>query len=201
MNINKNTVENVAEDFMQKVKPESLEAMIDVLCNGSSVLSAAQKFGVSHQSLAKNINRFHDLTDKLNSHKKQDIMVCIWTSKTIRAIYIKAMYDGFWEDFADEGLEDTVEMMQKLGFKNAQDLLIYINSKQSEVSAFLKALHQKHGQEKGIKWRISFCFIVQLMLILGFTEQFSLEELEKKGWEASIAKLVLDTSSSFAKTA
>ncbi|WP_318415817.1 hypothetical protein [Photobacterium leiognathi] len=188
-------VKAIADEFMPRVKPESVSAMIDVLCNDYNVLRAAENNGVSHQSLAKNINRLKELKLKLNTLNKHDLMENIWTSIEIRKIYFKALQQGFWEDFPDEGLDNLMSFADKVGLSNVDELMLFINNKAPIMDEFLKKLYLEHKRIKNMKWRISFCFVVQLMLIQGNTNLITVEYLCEKGWDKDIAELVLDITS------
>ncbi len=65
MLLEKEQVELIALQFMTKLKTESINAMVDVAANGMSILAAAEKQGVSHQSLSKNLVKLNQLQNKI----------------------------------------------------------------------------------------------------------------------------------------
>ncbi|ELA7318144.1 hypothetical protein ACS6BV_004711 [Vibrio alginolyticus] len=194
MSISEEELRSIVRNFMVKVKPETVSAMVEVICQNSSVLSAANKYGLTHQSLAKNINRFENIQFKLNTLNNHDLMDAIWKSSTIRKVYFQAMKQGFWEDFPDEGLSAVADMLKIVGLRNSKELIMYIDSKSDVMSDFLECLHKTHKIKKGLNWRISFCFVVQLMLIVGFKDKLTLDYLLSHGWERDIVELVFDAS-------
>jgi hypothetical protein len=50
---------------MPRLKEESITAMIDVACNGLSILASAQKHKLTHQSLSKNLINLKELKSKI----------------------------------------------------------------------------------------------------------------------------------------
>ena len=58
-------VNDLVEGFMPRVKEESISAMKDVACHGSSILASAQKHKITHQSLSKNLSRLKELQSKI----------------------------------------------------------------------------------------------------------------------------------------
>lgn len=52
-------------EFMPKLKAESISAIIDVACNGFSILASAQKYKLSHQSLSKNLSKLKVIQCKI----------------------------------------------------------------------------------------------------------------------------------------
>ena len=67
MLLSEERVRFIAEKFMPRLKSESLEAMVDVVSNGMSVLAAADRRGITHQSLSKNLLKFKQLEDNIAS--------------------------------------------------------------------------------------------------------------------------------------
>lgn len=193
-NTSEQELRSIVSNFMVKLKPESVTAMVEVICQNSNVLSAATKNGLSHQSLAKNINRFKILQLQLNTFNNHDLMSTIWKSETVRKIYIEAMKQGFWDDLPEEGLEVVVDMLRVVNLKNSKELIMYIDSMSDVMSDFLKYLYEKHKIKKGLNWRISFCFVVQLMLVIGFRDKLTLSYLLQNGWERDIVELVFEAS-------
>jgi len=57
----------ITEKFMPRLKCESVEAMVDVASNGMSMLAAANRRGISHQSLSKNLLKLKQLEDRIAS--------------------------------------------------------------------------------------------------------------------------------------
>jgi hypothetical protein len=62
-------VRYLTSQFMPRLKEDSIAAMIDVACHGHSILSAAQKYSLTHQSLSKNIISLKELQDKIVTAK------------------------------------------------------------------------------------------------------------------------------------
>jgi len=58
----------IIKDFMPRVKPASIEAMIDVLDNKLIASEAAAKHHVTHQSLSKNLKTFENLVYKIANY-------------------------------------------------------------------------------------------------------------------------------------
>lgn len=58
----------IIEDFMPRVRPASIEAMIDVLYNKLIASEAAAKHHVTHQSLSKNLKTFENLVYKIANY-------------------------------------------------------------------------------------------------------------------------------------
>jgi len=54
---------------MPRLKEKSIAAMIDVACHGHSILSAAQKYSLTHQSLSKNLISLKELQIKIVTAK------------------------------------------------------------------------------------------------------------------------------------
>lgn len=65
MFLNENQVRNLTSKFMPRLKEESITAMIDVACNGLSILASAQKHKLTHQSLSKNLINLKELQNKI----------------------------------------------------------------------------------------------------------------------------------------
>lgn len=193
MQLNEEQLRELAENFMLRVKAESINAMVDVLCHNLSVLAAAQKNGVSHQSLAKNLAKLKTLENKVNLNKKE-LMEMIWQSPSIRQIYFKALKQGFWEDSPDEGLDNLIKFSQHVGIMRIVDLKSIIEQMEPEIDDFFKDLYDQHKQAVGRHWRISFCFVVQLLLILKYSDKVDVECLVESGWDDSIAKVVIDVA-------
>ncbi|MGL6528355.1 hypothetical protein ACSZM9_04315 [Aeromonas hydrophila] len=193
MQLNEDQLRELAENFMPRVKAESINAMVDALCHNLSVLAAAQKNGVSHQSLAKNLAKLKILENKVDLNKKE-LMDMIWRSPSIRKIYLKALNQGFWEDFPDEGLDKLIKFFQHIGIMRIADLKSIIEQMEPEIDDFFKDLYDQHKQVVGRHWRISFCFVVQLLLILKYSDKVDVECLVESGWDDSIAKVVIDVA-------
>ena len=65
MFLNENQVRYLTGQFMPRLKEESITAMIDVACNGFSILASAQKHKITHQSLSKNLINLKELQNKI----------------------------------------------------------------------------------------------------------------------------------------
>lgn len=65
MFFNKKQVNFLASEFMPRLKEESISAMIDVACNGMSIIASAQKYDITHQSLSKNLLKLKELHKKI----------------------------------------------------------------------------------------------------------------------------------------
>lgn len=196
MNFTISQVHLIIDKFMPKVSSSSVSAMIDVLSHGHSILKAATNHGVTHQSLTKNINRFLELNNKSLEVFKENLMTRIWHSKEVRSVYISAVNNvGFWEDFPDEGLDKLISMANKVGINDPDKLMEFIVIQEPKMKGFLEKIYDKHRDKKQRNWRISFCFVVQLMLILGNIDKITIEDLEENGWEKDIASLVIDVAS------
>ncbi|WIH25870.1 hypothetical protein [Photobacterium damselae] len=186
----------IVDKFMPKVSSNSVLAMIDVLHHGHSILKAATNNGVTHQSLTKNINRFLELNNKSSRIFKQNLMTRIWHSKEVRSVYISAVNKvGFWEDFPDEGLEKLISMANKVGINDPDELMEFIVIQEPKMKGFLEKIYDEHSNKEQRNWRISFCFVVQLMLILGNIDKITVKDLNENGWEEEIASLVIKVAS------
>jgi Cu/Ag efflux pump CusA len=62
-------VHYLTSQFMPRLKESSITAMIDVACHGHSILSAAQKYSLTHQSLSKNLISLKELQGKIVTAK------------------------------------------------------------------------------------------------------------------------------------
>ena len=62
-------VRYLTNQFMPRLKEDSITAMIDVASHGHSILSAAQRHSVTHQSLSKNLISLKSLQDKIVNAK------------------------------------------------------------------------------------------------------------------------------------
>ncbi len=62
-------VRYLTSQFMPRLKEDSITAMIDVACHGHSILSAAQKHSLTHQSLSKNLISLKELQGKIVTAK------------------------------------------------------------------------------------------------------------------------------------
>ena len=62
-------VRYLTTQFMPRLKEDSITAMIDVACHGHSILSAAQKHSLTHQSLSKNLISLKELQGKIVTAK------------------------------------------------------------------------------------------------------------------------------------
>ncbi|MDA7746012.1 hypothetical protein N8878_01605 [Psychromonas sp.] len=62
-------VQFLTSQFMPRLKEDSILAMIDVACHGESILSVAQKYSLTHQSLSKNLISLKGLQSKIESAK------------------------------------------------------------------------------------------------------------------------------------
>ena len=62
-------VRYLTNQFMPRLKEDSITAMIDVASHGHSILSAAQKHSLTHQSLSKNLISLKSLQDKIVNAK------------------------------------------------------------------------------------------------------------------------------------
>ena len=69
MFFNKSQVQYLTSQFMPRLKEDSIKAMIDVACHGDSILSAAQKYSLTHQSLSKNLISLKELQNKIVTAK------------------------------------------------------------------------------------------------------------------------------------
>jgi hypothetical protein len=65
MFFNENQVRYLTSQFMPRLKEDPVKAMIDVACHGHSILGSAQKYGITHQSLSKNLINLKGLQDKI----------------------------------------------------------------------------------------------------------------------------------------
>lgn len=65
MLLQENQVKLIASQFMSKLKSESIDAMVDVASKGMSVLGAAERHGISHQALSKNLVKLNLLQSKI----------------------------------------------------------------------------------------------------------------------------------------
>lgn len=66
------TARIIIHDWMPRVKPKSIDAMIDVYCYQSTQSEAAKKHGVTHQSLSKNLINFQGIIGKLYKYCKDE---------------------------------------------------------------------------------------------------------------------------------
>ncbi len=71
MFLNENQVRYLTSQFMPRLKEESIKAMIDVACNGLSILASAQKHKLTHQSLSKNLINLKRLQDKISTAARE----------------------------------------------------------------------------------------------------------------------------------
>lgn len=62
-------VRYLTNQFMPRLKEGSIMAMIDVACHGNSILSAAKKHSLTHQSLSKNLISLKELQGKIVTAK------------------------------------------------------------------------------------------------------------------------------------
>lgn len=62
-------VRYLTSNFMPRLRNESIAAMIDVACNGFSILASAQKHKLTHQSLSKNLINLKELQGKIMNAK------------------------------------------------------------------------------------------------------------------------------------
>ncbi|EIY4754909.1 hypothetical protein MM181_003520 [Vibrio cholerae] len=200
MYLSEEQVKAIASELMPKLKAESITAMVDVVCNGLSVLGAAQRNGVTHQSLAKNVTKLKELQAKIETLNKNNLMEMIWTSAAVRKVYFKALNQGYWEDFPDEGLEGVLSFAEKVGVESVSELKAFIDEKSAVMDEFLKKLWLVHKRATQRQWRISFCFVVQLMLIHGNTDLITVEFLCQKGWDKDIAEMVLKVAAEVEST-
>jgi len=58
-------VNYLVSEFMPRVRIESRAAMVNVACDGMSILASAQKYSVTHQSLSKNLLKLNDIRKKI----------------------------------------------------------------------------------------------------------------------------------------
>jgi len=65
MFLSEQQVSYLVSEFMPRVKTDSKSAMIDVTCDGMSILGSAQKNGVTHQSLSKNLLNLKNVQSKI----------------------------------------------------------------------------------------------------------------------------------------
>lgn len=66
MFLSEKQVNYLASEFMPRLKEESIVAMIDVACNGMSIIASSQKYGITHQSLSKNLQKLKELQKKID---------------------------------------------------------------------------------------------------------------------------------------
>lgn len=62
-------VRYLTSQFMPRLKEDSITAMIDVACQGHSILGTAQKYSLTHQSLSKNLISLKELQGKIITAK------------------------------------------------------------------------------------------------------------------------------------
>lgn len=67
MFLSEQQVNYLVSKFMPRVKVDSKSAMIDVACDGMSILRSARKYGVTHQSLSKNLLKLKDVQKKIRT--------------------------------------------------------------------------------------------------------------------------------------
>ena len=65
MFLSEEQVKYFTAEFMPRLKAESISAMIDVACNGFSILASAQKHKLTHQSLSKNLSKLKEIQCKI----------------------------------------------------------------------------------------------------------------------------------------
>ena len=69
MFFNEVQVRYLTSQFMPRLKEKSIAAMVDVACHGHSILGAAQKYSLTHQSLSKNLISLKELQVKILNAK------------------------------------------------------------------------------------------------------------------------------------
>lgn len=87
MFLNETHVRRITKQFMPRVKSNSINAMVDVASHGLSILASAQKHGVTHQSLSKNLINFQKLQAKINAAKTTST----FTNSYLLEAYIHAL--------------------------------------------------------------------------------------------------------------
>jgi len=65
MFLSEQQVNYLVSEFMPRVKGDSKSAMIDVAYDGMSILGSAQKYGITHQSLSKNLLKLKNIQKKI----------------------------------------------------------------------------------------------------------------------------------------
>lgn len=125
------------------------------------------------------------------SFDRYELMQYIWTSKEIRSLYLNVLNRGFSEDFPDEELENTARFLRAVGIYSVDGLKSIIIDTSPMMDAFLYQLWEQHQVIMKRKWRVSFCFIVQIMLIHNYSDILSFDFLCSNGWDKPIAELVL----------
>jgi hypothetical protein len=65
MFLNEEQVRYLTSQFMPRLKESSVSAMISVVCHGFSILASAEKYGLTHQSLSKNLINLKELQSKI----------------------------------------------------------------------------------------------------------------------------------------
>ena len=64
----------VMEAFMPKLKDKSKAALIDIACRGAKVTSTAKKYGITHQSVSKNLARLTSIKNFIVKGKIEKVM-------------------------------------------------------------------------------------------------------------------------------
>lgn len=193
MKLTEMQINDIAKEFMPRIREESVVAMVHVVCEGKTVLRAAQDNNVTHQSLLKNLKKLEQLEGKIKM-SETETMKMIMGSEKLRKIYNKAINSDYSFDFPGESLEETITFSVYVGLNNSDSLKDFIDHSYDEMQEFMVFLYKIHNQRRGVKWRISLCFIVQLMLIKEHYEKLNVEYLCKSGWDEDIAKIVVDAS-------
>jgi len=65
MFLSEQQVTHLVSEFMPRIRKSSIPALIDVACNGMSILASSQKYGITHQSLSKNLLKLKETQRKI----------------------------------------------------------------------------------------------------------------------------------------
>ena len=124
MFFNEDQVRYLTSQFMPRLKEGSITAMIDVACHGHSILSAAQKYSLTHQSLSKNLISLKELQGKIVTAK--GLLPSGYLLKENAHAFLMA------EMAFTDAKELLINMCEKLGGR------VENGNKDSEVNFYLK---------------------------------------------------------------
>ena len=103
MFFNENQVRYLTSQFMPRLKEDAVKAIIDVACHGHSILASAQKYGLTHQSLSKNLINLKNLQNKISIASRELLPNGYLLGEVARALLI-----------AEESFSESVKILQDI---------------------------------------------------------------------------------------
>lgn len=117
----------------------------------------------------------------------------LYNSEPVISFYRSAMGIGFWPDFPDYKVEELEWYLENTKIEDIKIIDTILRKHKETLNRYIAYIYAKRINT----WRVTPGFLCALVLIVKFPQLFTEDNLVEKGWDKSLAKIVLSSAKIF----